>query len=231
MKVLSTVYRYFSFGERLLLGGSACLILLFYLLFDRSSPLTLAASLVGVTSLVLNAKGNPIGQALMILFSILYGIISFSFAYYGEMITYLGMTLPMALLSLVAWLRHPYGDGHAEVRVARLSVREWICMALAAVLVTLAFFYILAVLGTENLLPSTVSVTTSFIAAYLTARRSRFFALAYAANDLVLILLWSMAALVELRYLSVALCFTVFFINDLYGFICWGRMEKRQAGN
>lgn len=33
----------------------------------------------------------------MVLFSLLYGIISYAFAYYGEMITYLGMTMPMAV--------------------------------------------------------------------------------------------------------------------------------------
>ena len=39
--------------------------------------MTLAASLIGTTSLIFNAKGNPIGQALMIVFSLLYGVISY----------------------------------------------------------------------------------------------------------------------------------------------------------
>lgn len=34
-----------------------------FALFDRESYLTLAASLIGVTSLIYNAKGNPFGQA------------------------------------------------------------------------------------------------------------------------------------------------------------------------
>lgn len=46
--------------------------------------------------LIFNAKGNPAGQLLTVIFSLLYGSISFTFAYYGEMITYLGMTMPMA---------------------------------------------------------------------------------------------------------------------------------------
>lgn len=60
--------------------------------------LTLIASCIGVTSLVLAAKGNVWSQILMIIFSILYGIISWQFRYWGEMITYLGMTMPMAIL-------------------------------------------------------------------------------------------------------------------------------------
>ena len=75
----------------------------------------------------------------------------YTFAYYGEMVTYLGMTAPMAL-----------------------------------------------------------------------------FTLAYAANDIVLIVLWILASLSDLSYLSVVICFLMFLVNDLYGFVNWKRMQKRQ---
>lgn len=99
---------YFSKAEILLWCASMLLIFSAFLLFDRENYLILAASVLGVTSLIFNAKGNPLGQLLMILFSLIYGAVSFAFAYYGEMITYLGMTAPMALFSLISWLRHPY---------------------------------------------------------------------------------------------------------------------------
>ena len=54
-------------------------------------------------------------------------------------------------------------------------------------------------------------------------------ALAYAANDVVLIVLWIMATAVDISYLSVVVCFAVFLINDLYGFLNWLKMEKRQS--
>ena len=63
---------------------------------------------------------------------------------------------------------------------------------------------------------------------YLTFRRSPYFALAYAANDVVLIVLWAMAALEDITYLSVLICFVMFLVNDLYGFVSWKRMEQRQ---
>lgn len=67
--------------------------------------------------------------------------------------------------------------------------------------VTVVFYFILRAFHTANLLPSTISVTTSFLAVYLTARRSPLFAVAYAANDLVLILLWGLATLQDASYL------------------------------
>lgn len=68
--------QYFSRAERLLWGQSAAFIVGSFCAFDRENYLTLAASLIGVTSLIFNAKGNPIGQVLMVLFSLLYGFIN-----------------------------------------------------------------------------------------------------------------------------------------------------------
>ena len=219
---------YFSKGELALWGSSAGLILISFFLFDRVNFMTLAASLIGTTSLIFNAKGNPIGQALMIVFSLLYGVISYTFSYFGEMITYLGMTGPMALVALISWLRNPYKGNHAEVAVNRLENQELALMYVLTALVTVVFYFILDHFGTANMVPSTLSVTTSFIAVYLTFRRSPYFALAYAANDVVLIVMWAMAAAEDISYLSVIICFVMFLVNDLYGFVSWKRMEKRQ---
>ena len=219
---------YFSMGELMLWGGSVGLILASFLVFDRVNFMTLAASLIGATSLIFNAKGNPIGQALMIIFSLLYGVISYTFAYYGEMITYLGMTGPMAFFALITWLRNPYRGNRAEVTVNRIGKWELCGMYALTAVVTVGFHFILAYFETANMIPSTLSVTTSFIAVYLTFRRSPYFALAYAANDVVLIVLWALAAVEDISYLSVMICFVMFLVNDLYGFVNWKRMEKRQ---
>ena len=221
-------HAYFTKGELALWLGSLVLIVAAFCIWDRMNYLTLAASLVGVTSLIFCAKGNPAGQVLIIVFAALYGIISWESAYYGEMITYVGMTAPMAVWALIVWLRHPYAGRRAEVKVNRLRAREYLLMALLAAAVTAAFYFILRALNTANLIPSTISVTTSFVAVYLTARRSPFYALGYAANDVVLIVLWSLAAAQDLSYLSVVICFVVFFVNDLYGFFNWMRMQRRQ---
>jgi len=220
---------YFSKTEWILWGSSVLLIVLSFCIFDRENHLTLLASLIGVTSLIFNAKGNPLGQFLMVLFSLLYGIISFTFAYYGEMITYLGMTMPMAFFALVSWLRNPYQGNKAEVKVNTIDSAETRLMWLLTAAVTVVFYFVLAWFNTVNLLPSTLSVTTSFVAVYLTFRRSPYFALAYAANDVVLIVLWVLASIYDIRYVSVVVCFGAFLVNDIYGFISWKNMKIRQS--
>ncbi len=225
---MKTIRNYFSKTELTLWSVSILFIITSFCIFDRESYLTLVASLIGVTSLIFNAKGNPIGQALMIVFSLLYGIISFTFAYYGEMITYLGMTMPMALFALISWLKNPYNGNKAEVKVNSISTKERFLMWILTIIVTVVFFYILNHFNTANIVPSTISVTTSFIAVYLTFRRCPTFALAYAANDIVLIVLWVMASIYDTKYISVVVCFIAFLVNDIYGYISWQRMKQRQ---
>lgn len=225
---LKSMYYYFSKGEKMLWCVSVLFVIVSFMAFDRGNYLALAASLVGVTSLIFNAKGNPSGPFLMVVFSLLYGIISYTFAYYGEMVTYLGMTAPMSVFALVSWLKNPHSGDKAEVRIASIKGKEVAFMAIIAAVVTCVFYYILKAFNTANLMLSTVSVTTSFLAVYLTYKRSKFFAVAYAANDIILIVLWTLAALSDISYVPVITCFVLFLINDTYTFINWTKMEKRQ---
>ena len=214
--------------ERALWAVSAAAIVGAFALSGSGDWLTAAASLIGVTALIFIARGYVAGQVLIVIFSLIYGLISLRLRYYGELITYVGMTAPMAILTAVEWLRHPY-KGTREVEVSRLSRRRIIVMLAAGAAVTVAFYFILRALGNASLLVSTVSVTTSFAASYLTWCRSPWYAIGYAANDLVLIVLWAAASAQDISHLPMAVCFVMFFVNDLYGFVSWRRMQRRQA--
>lgn len=228
MKKKIKFFKGFSATDIAIWSASVILIIASRLIFGGGSTFALAASLVGSTSLIFNARGNPFGQVLIICFSIMYGIISYTCAYYGEMITYLGMTAPMAVFALISWIRNPSRDDNFKVKINRLSVCETVFAFILTTAVTVVFYFILKYFDTANLIVSTVSVATSFIAAYLTFRRSAFFALAYALNDIVLIILWSMAVSEDISYLSVTVCFVTFLLNDIYGFITWLKMRRVQ---
>lgn len=219
----------FTRSEWLLWGGSMLLIAMVLLVSGGCDPMVLTALLVGATSLIFLAKGEPFGQMLSILFSVIYGIISYRFAYWGEMITYLGMTAPTALISLIAWLRHPFAKGKTEVQVAHLTAKHYLLVICSTAAVTAVFYPILSALGTAQLPISTLSIATSFSACMLTILRSPHYALAYAANDIVLILLWYLASRENAAYIPMILCFVIFFCNDLYGFFNWRRIRRRQT--
>lgn len=191
--------------------------------------LTLVAALTGVTSLIFAAKGNVWGQVLMILFSILYGIISFRFRYWGEMMTYLGMTLPMAVWSTITWIENPSENNGNEVQIQSLSKKHIVALCISGIIVTAVFYYILKSFNTPNIIFSTISIITSFIAASLTMLRSSYYAVWYAANDVVLIILWVLASLKDPAYIPVVVNFSIFFMNDMYGFMSWKQRELEQA--
>lgn len=207
---------------------SMIVVLITGVLGGTSSILSLIASLVGVTSLIFAARGDVFGPILMVVFAVLYGIVSYTFRYYGEIITYLGMSAPISLMAVYSWLKNPHKQG--EVKIADMSKKQCAIMLLVTAGVTTAFYFILDALHTPNMVFSTISIATSFLAAYLTVLRHPAYALSYAANDVVLIILWVLASFDDPSYLTMVVCFTVFLINDLYGFINWRKMKKRQNG-
>lgn len=199
-----------------------------FLLVSEKDYLTLTASLIGATALIFVAKGEVLGQILTVVFSIFYGVISFKFRYFGELITYVGMTAPIALMSAVTWLKNPYKKGESEVKIAKLTKGKIILMIVLTAVTTFVFYFILRYFNTANLFFSTVSVATSFSASYLMLFRSPYYAVAYAANDVVLIILWVLASVTNIQYVPMVICFVIFLVNDLFGFISWQKRKKQQ---
>lgn len=184
-------------------------------------------SLLGVTALIFIAKGMVTGQFFLIVFAILYGIISIEAKYYGEAITYMGMSLPMAVLSAISWIRHPHKDS-GRVEIEKMTTAKTVGMIIVTVIVSVVFFFILKMLSTASLTISTISITTSFLAASLTFFRNPYYAVGYAVNDIVLICLWIIASIKDVSNLSMVFCFLMFLINDIYGFYSWKKMQKEQ---
>lgn len=214
--------------EWLLWSVSVFVILVSAFVSGKDSLLEIASSLVGVTALIFVAKGLIVGQAMTVIFSLLYGLVSLKFHYWGEMITYLFMAMPIALLSTIEWLRHPYKNTDV-VEVNRVTKKQFFTMCVLGIVTTLVFYFILSAFDTPNLLFSTLSVTTSFMAAYLTFLRSPYYGVGYGLNDIVLIILWILASIEDISYLPMVMCFVMFFANDMYGFYNWKRLSKVQT--
>ncbi len=214
--------------EYLLFFSSVLAVLLSFFLTKNDDYLQLGASLIGVLSLILIAKGNVLGQILSVIFSVFYGVISYFCGYYGEIITYLGMSAPIAVLAVISWLKNPFKGKRSEVEVNHLRLREYPVILAISCAVSVGFFFILRALHTPNLWWSTVSVLTSCTAMLLSVRRSPLYAFAYCINDVVLIVLWALMSAENSTYLAMVVCFSVFLANDVYGLVNWVRLLKKQ---
>ncbi len=199
-----------------------------FIAFQSNDYLNLASSLIGIATLFLLAKANCIGTIVSMAFSISYAIVSYRFRYYGEMMLYLFLYLPIEVFTLIVWFRNRYGNGH-QVKVERTRGIDFAIGSMLAAAVTFGAYFLLRELGTENLIWSTVSVFTSMIACYFLLRRTSFYAIFYSINDVILIILWVHAAIKDSSYACMAVCFTCFLANDLYGFFSWTRIRNLQA--
>lgn len=214
--------------ELLLWILSVLAIVISFVAASSRDVLTIIASLIGVSALIFVSKGDVLGQIFTVVFSLFYAVISFKFNYYGEMITYLGMTAPIAALSAVSWFKNPYENGKNEVKIAKLTKTKVTLLSVLTIAVTAVFYFILKYFNNANLFMSTVSIATSFSASALMLLRSPYYAVAYACNDVVLIVLWIMASLEDISFLPMIVCFAIFLINDVYGFFNWKRMSRKQ---
>ncbi len=193
--------------------------------------INLIATALGVTALIFIAKGLVIGQVLCVIFAALYSITSFKFRYYSEIITYLGMTAPISIVTIIVWIKNPAKKGESIVKIRRFTGKECLTTLMLTALVTTVFYFVLKWLNTPNLIVSTISISTSFLASFMMLRRVSFYAIGFALNDIVLIILWIIASFKDLTCLSMVACFSMFLLNDLYGFIRWKIREIEQGTN
>ena len=135
-----------SLPEKILWTASAVCVTVLFCLVPQKNPLTLIATIVGVTSLLFTAKGHVSGQFLQLVFCVLYAIVALGFKYYGEAITYMGMTFPSDLFAAIVWLKNPSKKGKTEVRMAHLTPKKSAVAISVSAAATVIFYFILKML-------------------------------------------------------------------------------------
>lgn len=191
--------------------------------------LSYAASLVGVTALIFAARGDPFAIILSICFSVMYATISYFFTYYGEMIINLGLQLPISVASLITWRKNLTKKDGVHVKTGKLTLKKTLIMLALDAIITVLFHFLLKYFNTANLIPSTISVATSFGALFFMALRLPQHALIFILNDVVMIVLWSLALISDISYISLVVCFSIFLLNDTYTFISWLKRQHAES--
>lgn len=216
--------------EKCLLYGSIVLVSIVGLLF-KSDLLTTICSIVGITTALLLAKGKNLGQIFGLLIVVLYSIVSFKNGFYGEVIIYLCIMLPMYIIGIISWIKHQNKDTNT-VEVNKIKLKEWIIVFIVSVIAFVGIYYLLKLFNTKELFISSLSVIDSLFAIYLGVRRSKYSFYFYVVNDLILIALWGLPVIGgSLILLPMVFNPTINLINDIYGIYNWKKLEKIQGGN
>lgn len=216
--------------EILFLSISITLVVGCFIFTGDRNYFSLLCSVLGIIAVLTVSKGLIWAPYINVVFNTCYAILSFTQGFYGEFIISILLMNAIYIMSIVSWLKNKGKENDKVVEVNKLSKKEYLCIALATIVATVAFYFILKALDTKELIVSTLSLIGSGVAAYLMFRRCSYYALGYIFNDIVLIIMWSLnIASNGLGYLPTVIGFVVFLVNDTYGFIHWKKEEKKQA--
>ena len=216
--------------EKILLFGSIILVSLVGITF-KSDLLTTICSIVGIITALLLAKGKNLGQIFGLLIAALYSIVSFKNGYYGEVIIYLCIMLPMYIVGIISWIRHQNKDTNT-VEVNKIKMKEWIIVFFVSIVCFIGIYFLLKAFNTNQLFISSLSVIDSLFAIYLGVRRSKYSFYFYVVNDFILILLWGIPVVTgTIILLPMVFNPLINLINDIYGIYNWKKLEKMQNNN
>lgn len=219
------VFKDWSIFERTLLFGSIVCVSIVSIIF-KSDIITTICSIVGICTALLLAKGKVAGQFFGIMIVLLYSFVSFQNRYYGEMLIYIFIMLPLYILGIIEWIKNRDKETKV-VEPNNISLKEWIYIFIISIVLFICLFYLLKYFNTNELFLSTLSVIGSLYAVYLLARRSKIGFLFYVFDDIILFIMWIIPVLNgNLLVLPMVFNPAINFINDLYGWINWTKIEK-----
>ena len=171
------------------------------------------------------ANGLVIGQIVGVVMAILYSIMSYSNNYYGEVIVYLFVILPLYISGIYTWLKNK--DKKSEkVKQNTLSQKEWYSLLGINIVLFIGLYFLLKFFNTNNLLVSTISMNINLTATYLLVRRSRYSFLFYLINAFILLILWGLPVLNgNILLLPMVFDALLLLINNIYGLHSWSKSK------
>ena len=187
--------------------------------------LTTIVPFIGFFSALNQAKGHVVGQIVGVLLAILYSIMSYNNKYYGEVIIYLIVILPLYLSGIYTWLKNK--DKKSEkVKQNTLSQKEWYSLLGINIVLFIGLYFLLKFFNTNNLLVSTISMNINLTATYLLVRRSRYSFLFYLINAFILLILWGLPVLNgNILLLPMVFDALLLLINNIYGLHSWSKSK------
>ena len=228
---MKNVFGKWKWYELLVLGIGEVAVIVSFICTSEKNWLSLFSSVIGIFVVMSTSKGLVIAPIVNIAFNVLYSIESITQKYYGEAIIYIFLMMPIAVFTIIQWLKNKNPERQEEVLVGKMKKIEYLFLVIATIVLTIAFYYLLKALGTNELIVSTISLVTSVVASYLLIRRSSYYAIGFILNDIVLIVLWGLASAKDIALLPQTICFVAFLLSDAYGFIRWKMEEKQQLKN
>lgn len=226
---MKKVLKNWKIGELVFMVVAVLIATIPFLIFKEKNILSLICSIIGIISMIFISKGFVYAPILGVIYDALYIAVSWSQNYYGEVIIFAFIMIPMELFSVFTWLKNKNKQEQELVQTNKLHKKEVGILIILSIVITISFYFILRALNTKELFINTISLTANFIGVYLMFRRSKYYALSYFVDDLIAITLWIITIVISgIEFIPNLICLICFAVIDIYGFITWSKNEKNE---
>lgn len=229
--MIQKTLRYFSdwtWFERLwLLSFTFITIYLFFVLDD--TIIGLCASLTGMFSVVLVAKGKTTNYYPGIVNVVLYAIVAYGQKYYGEVMLNLLYFLPMQFIGLLMWRKNGLSESKQDdVKIAVMSSRARIGWTALCILATIVYAFVLKKMGGALPYLDSLTAVLSIIAMIFMVKRLVEQWVVWIVIDVVTIYMWLVAFLHDGGAISILVMWSAYLVNAVYGLTNWIKQYRLQ---
>lgn len=195
------------------------------LIYSKEGILGFTASVTGMLSVILVAKGKISNYYFGIINVVIYGFISYNSKYYGEAMLNILYFLPMQIIGFMMWRRNNVNiDESKEVKAERMTAKEIILWSVLSGIAVVVYGIILKKLN--NTLPMADSFTTvlSVTAMILMVKRYIEQWIVWIMIDIVAIYMW---LFIKSDY-NITIMWTAYLVNAVYGLYNWAKLYRRE---
>ena len=195
------------------------------LIYSKEGILGFTASVTGMLSVILVAKGKISNYYFGIINVVIYGFISYNSKYYGEAMLNILYFLPMQIIGFMMWRRNNVNiDESKEVKAERMTVKEIILWSVLSGIAVVVYGIILKKLN--NTLPMADSFTTvlSVTAMILMVKRYIEQWIVWIMIDIVAIYMW---LFIKSDY-NITIMWIAYLVNAVYGLYNWAKLYRRE---
>ena len=195
------------------------------LIYSKEGILGFTASVTGMLSVILVAKGKISNYYFGIINVVIYGFISYNSKYYGEAMLNILYFLPMQIIGFMMWRRNNVNiDESKEVKAERMTAKEIILWSVLSGIAVIVYGIILKKLN--NTLPMADSFTTvlSVTAMILMVKRYIEQWIVWIMIDIVAIYMW---LFIKSDY-NITIMWTAYLVNAVYGLYNWVQLYRRE---
>ncbi len=191
----------------------------------------LIASLTGMLSVVLVAKGKTSNYYPGIINVILYAYIAYGQKYYGEVMLNLLYFLPMQFLGLVMWRKHRLSDRQKDdVAVSVMSHSSRAVWAIVSLIATIVYGVMLEKMGGNLPYVDSATAVLSIIAMFFMVKRFIEQWVLWILIDVASIYMWWVALQNGSNDISILIMWTAYLVNAVYGFLNWIKLYQANRG-